>query len=53
MDRNDREHVIERSVDEPISEELLALLRHRVMTRFYDRPHVIDAVARAMVRGRC
>lgn len=33
-----------------LSPELLALLRHRVATRFYDDPRVIDAVARAIVR---
>ena len=31
-----------------MSAELLALLRHRVATRFYDQPHVIDQIARAI-----
>lgn len=31
--------------------ELLALLRHRVATHFYDQPHVIDAIARVIVQG--
>jgi hypothetical protein len=33
-----------------MSEELVAFLRHRVATRFYDQPQVIDFVARAILR---
>jgi hypothetical protein len=32
----------------PMTEELVALLRHRVATRYYEQPQVIDAVARAI-----
>jgi hypothetical protein len=51
MSRNDRE-VINSDVGEqiPMSEELVALLRHRVATRYYDQPRVVDAVARAILR---
>jgi hypothetical protein len=31
-----------------MSDELLALLRQRVQTRYYDRPDVIAAVAQAI-----
>jgi hypothetical protein len=33
-----------------MTEELVALLRDRVTTRFYDQPQVVDAVARSIVR---
>lgn len=32
-----------------MSEQLIALLRDRVASRYYDRPEVIDAVARAII----
>lgn len=32
-----------------MSDELVALVRQRVATRFYDSPGVIDAMARAIV----
>jgi hypothetical protein len=35
-----------------MSQELIALLRHRVESRYYDQPQVIDAIARAIVRAR-
>lgn len=43
---------IERDTSDPpkMSAELIALLRHRVATRFYDKPQVIDAIARAMLK---
>lgn len=31
-----------------MTKELVALLRHRVATRYYEQPQVVDAVARAM-----
>jgi hypothetical protein len=31
-----------------MSPELIALLRHRVATRYYDQPQVIDRIARAI-----
>lgn len=34
--------------DRPMSDELILRLRDRVQTRYYDRPEVIDAVARAL-----
>lgn len=33
-----------------MSDQLLDMLRDRVATRFYDRPEIIDATARAMLR---
>ena len=33
-----------------MSEELVALLRHRVATWYYDQPRVVDAMARVMHR---
>jgi len=33
-----------------MSDYLLDLLRDRVANRFYDRPEIIDATARAMLR---
>jgi hypothetical protein len=35
-----------------MSEELVALLRQRVATRYYDQPHVVDAIARALLSAR-
>lgn len=32
----------------PMSEALVELLRHRVATRYYDQPQVVDAIARAI-----
>ena len=32
-----------------MSEQLIALLRDRVASRYYDRPEVVDAVARAII----
>lgn len=31
-----------------MSAELVAFLRHRVATRFYDRPEVVDVIARRL-----
>jgi hypothetical protein len=45
---NCRDH--EDSKEAPMSAELLALLRHRVATRFYDQPQVIDHIARAIAQ---
>jgi len=33
-----------------MSEELVALLRHRVATWYYDQPRVVDAMARVIQR---
>jgi len=33
-----------------MSRELIALLRHRIATRYYDQAQVIDRVARALVK---
>jgi hypothetical protein len=35
----------------PMTEELVALLRHRVATGYYEQPHVVDTVARAVARS--
>jgi len=32
-----------------MSEELVALLRHRVATWYYDQPRVVDAMARVIL----
>jgi hypothetical protein len=37
------------SHEPPMSAELIALLRHRIASRFYDEPQVIDAIARAIL----
>jgi len=34
---------------DPISDERVTLLRHRVATGYYEQPKVIDATARAML----
>lgn len=34
--------------DAQMSVEMLALLRHRVATQYYDQPQVIDRIARAI-----
>ena len=36
--------------EQDMSEQMLALYRDRVATRYYERPEVIDAVARAILR---
>jgi hypothetical protein len=36
------------AADRPVSDELIVQLRVRVQTRYYDRPEVIDAVARCI-----
>ena len=33
-----------------MSDELIALLRRRVDTRFYDQPQLVDALARRLLR---
>jgi hypothetical protein len=45
--------------DEPVrrgeplmKEDLVAVLRHRVATRYYDQPQVIDRLARELIKGR-
>lgn len=35
-----------------MSDELLAALRERVNSRYYDQPHVIEIVARAILMSR-
>jgi hypothetical protein len=46
---NCREHDGESGGETEMSAELLALLRHRVATRFYDQPLVIEQIARAIL----
>lgn len=36
------------AADQPMTDELIVQLRDRVRTRYYDRPEVIDAVARSI-----
>jgi hypothetical protein len=36
------------AADRPMSDELILQLRARVQTRYYDRPEVIDAIARSI-----
>ena len=54
MSSNEREVTATITADNerPMSEQLVALVRDRVATRYYDQPQVIDVIARAMVRGR-
>ena len=35
-----------------VSDELLAVLRQRVEARYYDQPHVIELIARAILISR-
>lgn len=35
-----------------LSEELIAALRQRIDSRFYDRPEVIEVIARAILCSR-
>ena len=35
-----------------MSKELIELLRQRVATSYYDQPHVIDVIARAILNSR-
>jgi hypothetical protein len=42
-------HAHDDSQGAPMSPELLALLRQRVANRYYDQPHVIERIARAML----
>ena len=35
-----------------MTDELLALLRKRIDTKYYDHPHVIEIVARAILTSR-
>jgi hypothetical protein len=35
-----------------MSDELISLLRYRIAIRYYDQPHVIEAIARAIAGAR-
>jgi hypothetical protein len=35
-----------------MSEELIGILRQRVADQYYDQPHVIDVIARAILNSR-
>lgn len=35
-----------------MSKEFIELLRQRVASRYYDQPHVIDVIARAILNSR-
>ena len=35
-----------------MKEELVALLRHRVATRYYEQPQVVDRLARTLIKER-
>lgn len=37
-------------MDVPMNGPLLLLIRERVASRFYERPEVVDALARAILR---
>jgi hypothetical protein len=41
-----------RKGESPMKEDLVALLRYRVATRYYEQPQVIDRLARALIEGR-
>jgi hypothetical protein len=51
MSRNDREVITNSDTgrEYPMSPELVALLRHRVATRYYDQPRVVDSIARVIL----
>lgn len=51
MSGRDRDSLTNSDTGElPMSEELVALLRHRVATWYYDQPRVVDAMARVIQR---
>jgi len=35
-----------------MTDELLAILRQRIDTKYYDQPHVVEIVARAILMSR-
>jgi hypothetical protein len=35
-----------------LSDDLLAILRERVASQYYNQPHVIDVIARAILNSR-
>lgn len=35
-----------------MTEELVALLRHRIDARYYDQPQVLEIIARALLHSR-
>jgi hypothetical protein len=35
-----------------LSDEFLSLLRQRVASQYYDKPHVIEVIARAILHSR-
>ena len=41
-----------RKGDAPMREDLVALLRYRVATGYYEQAQVIDRLARALIKGR-
>jgi len=47
MTRNTSEAAA-RPCDDELSEQVIAVIRDRVATRYYEQPHVIDRVARAI-----
>lgn len=46
-------HAHDTSHGAPMSPELLALLRYRVATRYYDQPRVIERIARVIRMEAC
>ena len=42
---------IVQKTESSMTDELVALLRNRVATRYYDQPRVIDAIARAILKS--
>lgn len=44
--------IVDTSGRSRMSEELIAHLRERVESRYYDQPRVIEIVARAILRSR-
>lgn len=41
-----------REGEKPMKEDLVALLRYRIATGYYEQAQVIDRLARALVKGR-
>jgi hypothetical protein len=53
MSPNERQHLTQPDARDSseMTEERVAQLRNRVTTGYYDQPHVLEAVARAIIKG--
>lgn len=48
---NPKTGIVQKS-ESSITDELIAIFRDRVASRYYDQPRVIDAVARAILKSQ-